>query len=154
MALREEEPTMNYAPNLAPMVDVVMVILTFFMLGMSVSVVEGVLPTELPSQVGPGGSSTVAIVPLVRIVLLESEEPPGCQIVVYGRELPENSFAALEGFLRERRTSGANETARILIDAGPGVAYQNVISAMDSCIRAGFGNIQFSVHSRLIDAAG
>ena len=39
-------------PNLAPMVDVVMVILIFFMLGTTFAISEGVLPTRLPSRIG------------------------------------------------------------------------------------------------------
>lgn len=135
-----------YAPNLASMVDVVMVILVFFMLGTSVNVSEGVLPSELPSQIGPGGAAQVAIVPTVQIALFEHSAPPGCRIVVMERELPENSFAALGAFLSERLDAGADPNGRILIGAEPGVAYQNVVSAMDACVRAGFGNIQFAVN--------
>lgn len=138
--------TKTYAPNLASMVDVVMVILIFFMLGTSVNVSEGVLPTELPSQLGPGGGSQVLVVPTVQIALMEHDQPPGCRIVVMERELAENSFAALAAFLHERRAAGADPNGRILIGAEPGVSYQCVISTMDACVRAGFGNIQFAVN--------
>jgi biopolymer transport protein ExbD len=145
--------TQTYAPNLASMVDVVMVILIFFMLGTSVNVSEGVLPTELPSQLGPGGGSQVQVVPAVQIVLMEYDQPPGCKIVVMERELVDNSFAALSAFLKERREAGADPNGRILIGAEPSVAYQCVISTMDACVRAGFGNIQFAVNPNVkIDA--
>jgi len=139
-------PTLFYAPNLASMVDVVMVILIFFMLGTSFSVSEGVLPSELPSQIGPGGSAQVAIVPTVQIALFEQPESPGCRIIIMDHELAENSFAALAALLVQRREAGADPNGRILIGAEPGVAYQNVVSAMDACVRSGFGNIQFSVN--------
>lgn len=141
--------TASYAPNLASMVDVVMVILIFFMLGTSVTVSEGVLPTELPSQVGPGGGAQVSVVPIVQIVLMEQEAPPGCRIVLMDRELSENSFAALAALLHERLEAGADPQGRILIGSEPGVAYQCVISAMDACVRSGFGNIQFAVNPNL-----
>ncbi len=145
-------PAHSYAPNLAPMVDVVMVILVFFMLGTSLAVSEGVLPTELPSKVGPGGSANVTIIPVVRITLLETAEPNGCQIIVMGRALADNSFPALEHLLREKFEAGADPKGRVLIGASPGVEYQNVISAMDACVQAGFGNIQFSVNPHVATA--
>ncbi len=143
---RGHAPAHSYAPNLAPMVDVVMVILVFFMLGTSLAISEGVLPTELPSQVGPGGAASVTIIPVVRITLLETSTARGCQIIVMGRSLEDNSFPALERLLRGKIKAGADSKGRVLIGASPGVEYQNVISAMDACVQSGFGNIQFSVN--------
>jgi biopolymer transport protein ExbD len=63
------------------------------------------------------------------------------------RELPDNSFASLRAFMSEKLRAGADPSARVLIGAEPGVAYQQVISAMDACVRAGFSNIQFGLSS-------
>ena len=145
MLRRGFSPAHAYAPNLAPMVDVVMVILVFFMLGTSLAVTEGVLPTELPSQIGPQGKAEINIVPLVRIFLSVAPNGAGCEIRVMERDLPTNSFSALRTHLREKRIAGADPTGRILIAAESEVTYQSVISAMDACVRAGFSNIQFSV---------
>lgn len=142
---RRSFPTAHAAiPNLAPMVDVVMVILIFFMLGTSFALSEGVLPTQLPSQIGPGGGASVSIVPAVRI---ELREGPGgaCQIVVMDRELQGNSFEALAAYMKEKINSGADPMGRVVLAADPGIVYQDVISAMDACVRAGFRNIQFSL---------
>jgi biopolymer transport protein ExbD len=138
-------------PNLAPMVDVVMVILIFFMLGTSFAIYEGVLPTRLPSDIGPGGGARVTIIPAVRIALLEQRGGLGCKIVVMGHDLPANSFEALTDLLRSKILAGADPTGRILIGAEPDVQYQHVISAMDACVRAGLGNIQFSVNRAALD---
>lgn len=70
---RARHPSSPSIPNLAPMVDVVMVILIFFMLGTSFALSEGVLPSQLPAQVGPGGAASVSIVPQVRIALVKRE---------------------------------------------------------------------------------
>ena len=136
----------SYAPNLAPMVDVVMVILVFFMLNPNLNVLEGALPTELPSRIGPGGGASIEVIPSVRIALLESLEGSGCRIIVMDVELPDGSFRALAGLLRQKRAAGVDAQSRVLIGAEPGVEYQHVISAMDACVRAGFSNIQFSVN--------
>ncbi|MFQ5429590.1 MAG: ExbD/TolR family protein [Phycisphaerae bacterium] len=140
------DQTRGYVPNLAPMVDVVMVILVFFMLGTSLAITEGVLPTKLPTQIGPGGAAEVAVVPTVRILLREAQTEIGCQILIMDTPLSENSFKALQGLLRAKRLAGADPDGPILIGAEPGVVYQAVISTMDACVRAGFHNIQFSVN--------
>lgn len=139
-------------PNLAPMVDVVMVILIFFMLGTTFAAFEGVLPTRLPANVGPGGSAKVAIVPMIRIALLGPLEFGFPGIRVMDHELRENSFAALGELLRGKAAAGADTESPVLLAADPDVAYQHVISAMDACVQAGFGNIQFSVSTAAIQA--
>lgn len=142
---RDLPPSRSYAPNLAPMVDVVMVILVFFMLGAHVAVEEGALPTELPSQIGPGGGASVTIIPTIHIALLETPDGHGCRIFVMDTELPDGSFTILRAVLKKKREEGANPDGRVLIEASPRVEYQHVISAMDACVGAGFANIQFSV---------
>ncbi len=145
-------PAQATIPNLAPMVDVVMVILIFFMLGTSFAIPEGVLPTQLPSQVGPGGASRVAIIPVVRIALRDDGEVGQSRILVMGSSLPENSFTALADLMHAKRRGSGDSSAPVLIAADPNVQYQDVISTMDACVRAGFGNIQFSVSTKAIQA--
>lgn len=132
-------------PNLAPMVDVVMVILIFFMLGTTFALSEGVLPTQLPKEIRPGGEAAVSILPAVRISLLEHGAGRACRIIVMEQELADQSFDTLAAFLREKRVAGADARAPVLISADGNIEYQQVISAMDACVRAGFSNIQFSV---------
>jgi biopolymer transport protein ExbD len=134
-------------PNLAPMVDVVMVILIFFMLGASFGLSEGALRTQLPARIGPGGGARIAMLPTVQIAILSQDAAPGYEIYVMDQALADNSFAGLAALLEQRRRAGADPTGKVLIGADPAVAYQHVISAMDMCVRAGFSNIQFSVRS-------
>lgn len=152
MPRRTIGPAQAAIPNLAPMVDVVMVILIFFMLGTSFAIPEGVLPTRLPSQIGPGGGARVAIIPVVRIALLDDGQTGRSRILVMGSSLPENSFAALADLMRAKRRASGDSSAPVLIAADPNVQYQDVISTMDACVRAGFGNIQFSVSTTAIQA--
>jgi len=140
---RDIPPGRSYAPNLAPMVDVVMVILVFFMLGARLAVEEGALPTELPSQVGPGGGANVTIIPTIHIALIETADGHGCRIFMMDLQLPDGSFSSLRAALQQKRDDGANPDGRVLIESSPNVEYQHVISAMDACVGAGFSNIQF-----------
>jgi len=145
MPRRDLPPAHASIPNLAPMVDVVMVILIFFMLGTTFVLSEGLLRTQLPAQTGPGGGAKVLFVPQVRIDLIRESEGQPCRILVLGRELTENSFEALSAFLRDKVSAGADPEGRVLIAADPEVIYQHVVAAMDACIRAGLRNLQFAV---------
>jgi biopolymer transport protein ExbD len=140
------EPTGERIPNLAPMVDVIMVLLVFFMLGASLQLAgEGALTTALDPRSGPGGAAAIEIIPAVKIALEEAGRGAGCNIHVMGQLLPGNTFAYLERFLRERREAGVNPDNPVVIGAQPGVRWQYVVSAMDACVRAGFTNVQFAV---------
>ena len=131
-------------PNLAPMVDVVMVILIFFMLGTSFAVMEGALQTQLPSQVAGASAEKVSIIPLIRISLGRAADS-SCQIQVMNQAMPANGFGDLEQFLAGKMNAGADAQSRVLISARPDVRYQDVISTMDASRRAGFSRIQFSL---------
>jgi hypothetical protein len=127
------------------MIDVVMVILIFFMLGTSFAISEGLLAAQLPSQVGPGGGAVVSIVPTVRILLRPQPVGDGCRISVMGLEWGEGGFDDLTRLLGEKRREGADPLGRVQISADPAVRYQHVISAMDACVRGGFSNLQINL---------
>ena len=131
-------------PNLAPLVDVVMVILIFFMMGTSFAISEGVLPTRLPTDAGsaPGSPS---FIPGVRILLSPGPTADRCLIEVAGQGMISDSFDALSDFLNRKLGQGADPQGRIVIAASPSVRYQFVISTLDACVRAGFRNVQFAV---------
>lgn len=140
------EPTGERIPNLAPMVDVIMVLLVFFMLGASLQLVaEGALTTELDPRSGPGGGAAIEIIPAVKIALEDVGRGTGCNIYVMGERLAGNTFAHLERFLRERREAGLDPGNPVVIGAQPGVRWRHVVGAMDAAVRAGFANVQFAV---------
>jgi biopolymer transport protein ExbD len=140
------EPSSERIPNLAPMVDVIMVILVFFLLGASLELgKEGVLQTELDPRSGPGEGAPIEIVPSVKIALEEVDEGRACNIYVMGEPLAGNTFEHLSRFLNQRREAGADTLNPVVIAAQPGVRWRFVIKAMDVAVRAGFANVQFAV---------
>lgn len=138
-------------PNLAPLVDVVMVILIFFMMGTSFAISEGVLPTRLPSDAGPAAGPP-SFAPGVRIALSPGTSTDRCRIEVTGQGMTSDSFDALSDFLKRKLSQGADPQGRIVIAAAPAVRYQFVISTLDACVRAGFRNVQFAVGA--VEVAG
>lgn len=145
MILRRRESPAERIPNLAPMVDVIMVLLVFFILGASLEIAhEGVLQTELDPRSGPGPGAPIEIIPAVKIALAETDDG-SCVIVVAGQPLAENSFAGLRALLVERRRAGADTRNPIVIAAQGSVRWRHVVSAMDAAVGAGFANVQFAV---------
>lgn len=138
-------------PNLAPMVDVVMVILIFFMLGAGFALSEGVLSTRLPTQIGPGGAARVWIVPTVRIALMQRPDG-GADILVMGKPLSENTPEALEALLRSKIEAGADPNGNVLVAPDPLVRYEQVIAVLDACHRAGMSRVQIAVAGDALQA--
>ena len=143
---RKRESVVESIPNLAPMVDVIMVILVFFMLGASIQLAkEGVLQTELDPRSGPGEGAAVEIIPSVKIALQDVEQGRSCNIFVNGEPLPGNTFDDLRTFLDQRRAAGADTANPVVIGSQPGVQWKLVLRAMDAAAAAGFRNVQFAV---------
>jgi biopolymer transport protein ExbD len=139
-------PAGERIPNLAPMVDVIMVILVFFLLGASLELAkEGVLQTELDPRSGPGGGVAIEIIPSVKIALEEADGGQACNIYVMGEPLSGNTFEDLRLFLDRRRAAGADTANPVVIAAQPAVRWRFVVQAMDAALRAGFTNVQFAV---------
>jgi biopolymer transport protein ExbD len=139
-------PSRETVPNLAPMVDVIMVLLVFFLLGASLDLVkQGILQTELDPSSGPGGGEAVQINPLIRIGLVDVNDGQGVRIEVLEEPLAENTFDGLLRFLQGRRRAGADPDNIVVIGAGDTVRWRYVIRAMDAAVRAGFKNVQFAV---------
>jgi biopolymer transport protein ExbD len=141
------EPAGERIPNLAPMVDVIMVLLVFFMMGARFNVLrEGMLATELDPRSGPGADAPIEIVPSIKIALEDSDDGAACTIYVMGEPLARNSFDELQRFLDDRRQAGVDTVNPVVIGAQSGVRWRFVIHAMDAAVRAGFRNVQFAVH--------
>jgi biopolymer transport protein ExbD len=140
------EPAGERIPNLAPMVDIIMVLLVFFMLGASLNLIrEGALEIELDPRSGPGEGAPVELIPSVKIGLEDIDHGAGCHIYVMGAPLEGDSFEALEKYLAQRRGSGADPSNPVVIGAQSDVHWKFVIRAMDASVKAGFANVQFAV---------
>lgn len=140
------EPAGERIPNLAPMVDVIMVLLVFFLLGASLDLVkEGVLSTELDPRSGPEQGDAIEIIPAIQIALEDVDDGDSVNIYVMSEPLTGNTFADLERFMDERRKAGADRTNPVVIGAQSNVRWRFVVKAMDAAVRARFKNVQFAV---------
>ncbi len=140
------QPSGEVVPNLAPMVDVIMVLLVFFLLGTSLDLVkQGILQTELDPSSGPGAGARAQVNPLIQIALGDVRQGEAAQIMLLDDPLGENAFEALYRQLDQRRLAGADPANPVVIVPETDVRWKYVIQAMDAAVRAGFSNIQFAV---------
>lgn len=142
-------PAGEATPNLAPMVDVIMVLLVFFLLGTSLDwVKQGVLETQLDPSSGPGAGAKVELHPLIRIALAAGPDGEGARVFLMEDALGDNAFEQLFRTLAARRSAGADPRNPIVIGAETTVRWKYVVQAMDAAVRAGFANVQFAVSFR------
>ncbi|MGD8453695.1 MAG: biopolymer transporter ExbD [Phycisphaerae bacterium] len=147
--MRKLAPVHESVPNLAPMVDVIMVLLIFFLLGASLDLVhQGILQTELDDSSGPGGGAAIQVNPLIRIALQDIDDGQGAEIFVMEEPLADNTFDGLLRYLEARRRAGADPNNIVVIGADTTTRWRFVIQAMDAAVRAGFHNVQFAVSFR------
>lgn len=133
-------------PNLAPMVDIIMCLLIYFMLGAAMHLnTEGVLQTELDDRSGPAKGESVQINPVIRIGLQDVDQGQSCTIFVQEDSLSPNTFDQLRTFMLQKRQAGADPANPVIVGAEGTVRYKFIIKAFDACVRAGFKNVQFSV---------
>ncbi len=142
-------------PNLAPMVDIIMCLLIYFMLSGALYLNrEGVLQTELDPRSGPAAGEKVQVNPVVKIGLEDVNDGKACNIWVLDEMLGENKFDELRSYMAQRRAAGADPGNPVIIGAIGSVRYRFVISAFDACVRAGFKNVQFAVSFAESESAG
>ena len=147
--MKKLEPARECVPNLAPLVDVIMVLLIFFLLGASMDLIkQGILQTELDPGSGPGAGEAVQLNPLIRIAIEDVGGGESVNIYVMEEPLEENSFDGLLAFLKARRRAGADPDNMVVIGAETTVRWRHVVKAMDAAVQAGFKNVQFAVSFR------
>ena len=141
-------------PNMTPMVDVVMCILIFFMLGSSFALPELYLSNTTPVERGPGLEPVKPdAIPPVRIPIAlrhargvtwaSAFNAPATADLVTLSANPA-STASLPDLLRERR-GHISDTAILIITPQSQVPYQDVIAAYDACIKAKYAHVTFTL---------
>lgn len=146
MRRARRQPAGETIPNLAPMVDVIMVLLVFFLMGASFNfLTEGMLKTELDPTTGPGSGVAIELTPRIRIALADLDSGRSVDIRVMDKRLPAGDFQAVHDYLVERGRAGADQENPVVLSADDQVRWDFVVKAMDAAVRAGFKNVQFAV---------
>lgn len=125
--------------NMASMVDVVFLLLIFFMCTSSFTQIEDKLPTQL-SQVGSGTNQDTMDLPPIRISLQRSVS--GAVLITCENEIfRESEFKNLVKKLEEWR---AINDMRVIIEGQGTVPFGSMVRALDACYQADLQQVAFS----------
>jgi len=139
---------LHFGPNMTPMVDVVMVILIFFMASTAFLGPEWFLQAHVAPDQKEGAAlrqDTRFRLPEVRLEVRLSADPTGTIITAFGREgmnLDQFEVLAAEvakDMVPEQPAGGAEPI--VVIEPEPNVPYNDVVRAHDACTKAGFRRV-------------
>ena len=122
--------------NMAPMIDIVFLLLVFFMCTSSFNENEGQLPAQMP-QTSLQGRKLIEDFDPVRITLRSIAS--GVEVQCDGQLC--SSFDVLYAKLQARRTIA---DVPVIIEGQKGVPFGSMVAAMDTCYRADFRRVAFS----------
>lgn len=137
----------DFGPNMTPMVDIVMVILIFFMAGTTILGPEWFLGAQVeqeqsaargdrPDEPETPDDPFALDLPPTRVRVTLSRDAEG-RTVVAGLNLTGASVEELERRLDELRDAGAIGSLEIVVQPSAGAPYQDVIRVYEACVRAG-----------------
>ncbi|TVQ59240.1 MAG: biopolymer transporter ExbD [Phycisphaerales bacterium] len=139
----------HFGPNMTPMVDIVMVILIFFMAGsafigpewfLDVGMAQGVTQTDADArEADPAPTLDLEIPPTSVVLRLRTSDDGATRVTGLG--LTDGTLGDLDETLRRHREEGAASAIRIVIEPTPGTAYQDVIRVYDACEQAGVAGV-------------
>jgi biopolymer transport protein ExbD len=126
--------------QLTSMIDVVFLLLIFFITTMSFRVIEGRLDTQLPKDKGGNPGEVVDLLePLDVHVELDPTEPEGFAVRCFGRRTPLERLASqVAGF------DAASPDAGVRLSAGPGVEHGQVVEVLDEILQGGAEKVVFA----------
>ena len=142
---RHGPPPPKYQPNLTPLIDVLFLLLLFFLLGTKFRQEEGQIPGTLP-QLGQIQGPTADLPPQVRVLI----DPLGlanenASYVIVGNSTQimnaDDLFGRLSGLHQEY--GKAADDMPVVIRARGDVRWEFVVEAFNQAARAKFKNIAF-----------
>jgi biopolymer transport protein ExbD len=141
-------------PNMTPMVDVVMCILIFFMLGSSFIMPELFLKSSMPAvdTKGLGDQKTDQKMPAVRLFIKMSRQGDNTFVSAFDSallqmnkvdDIDQKQNDEIKGFFKSKNQT-LSPDVQIIIQPKADVPYQDVITIYDYCVRAQFKQVAFA----------
>jgi len=127
--------------NLVPMIDIVFLLLIFFLVGTRFITAEGVLPGRLPHQ----DAQQMLPVPVPPIQIdLASTNGDAPEITIAGRTATPANFEQLATMLAQiQREPGYDDQTPVVLQADEELAWDHVVNAYNAAVRAKYKNIIF-----------
>ncbi len=136
----------HIGPNMTPMVDIVMVILVFFMAGTALVGREFFLSPALPTIAGPGvgEADPYALPPAEFTIDLRRANAGVGDVFASGLGQDDLSLDDMLAALRRLAIQAPTSQMTILVRASESVAYNDVVTILDGCEAAGFRRVGLS----------
>lgn len=148
---RRGRPKPNIQPNLSAMIDVIFLLLIYFVTTANFTPDEGVLTAKLPQGTGKTSESMSPPQRPLNIVLSPAGEVE-CRISIQGYPQAPTDFAELATLLvqlqydpdRGLRSGAFKPDSPVVIKPEAGVRWQHVANAFNAAVRARYTNINFA----------
>jgi len=142
--MRGRQPAECAAPELmlTPLVDVILMLLTFFLLGTNFKQVQGVLEALLPKAGGPAAKPDLSKTPMEELVI-RAMMLPGHKAPIYRlgtvdypnvKSLEDRLFALRDARLKQSVTIDPDRTA----------PFEPVLWVLNSCVKVGYTDVAFA----------
>ena len=136
------------ALRITPMIDVVFLLLLYFMLNARFAPDEFVFRVDVPrpERIGaPDDPFALPERPITVTVRSQGAGPGEYSIVTDSTVLPATgTFDTLSGALRAARGATLGEGQRFLVRPDRGTLWEHSLGAFDSIVRSGFTNVRFA----------
>lgn len=132
--------------NLAPMVDVVFLLLIFFIATTTFERPEGLLPSQLPKQSGLASEVAPPIMPIVVHVVQTGRGPTDYSIRVENFVDTPTTFNELASFLKAIQSEpGFDDETPVVIQAASEVLWDHIVGCWNAAVGAGCKRISFGL---------
>lgn len=132
--------------NLAPMVDVVFLLLIFFITTTTFKRAEGLLPSQLPTQGGQSDAVAFPITPIVVRLAQTGTTPTDYSLRIDNFVNAPSTFNELASFLEDIQSNpGFDDETPVIIQTRPEVMWELVVECWNAAVRAGYRRISFGL---------
>ena len=127
--------------ELTPMIDVVFLLLIFFIVTMKFKVLEGKLETELPKDVGVNAGEVLDLLEKVEVTIrADASAQYGMSVAINGAKVPNlTTFRS-----RIAKFVELDPKQKATLYPGPKVNYEQVVKVVDQCIMEDLVDITFA----------
>ena len=122
--------------QMAPLIDAVFLLLTYFLFTISLSTIEGLLPSDL--AVGNDFQQQQSDRQPTQRELVIRLVQSGARVQYFIDDWPANDFDSVRSHL-----AGITKDDVVVIDAGPTVAYDHVVHLYNFCLKTGVEKVVF-----------
>jgi biopolymer transport protein ExbD len=131
--------------NLTPMIDVVFLLIFFFLTVSRFGAVEGMLPARLPARPS-AGATAVPRTPLYVRMVAPAEADGLCRVTIDRFQVTPILLAELPAKLSSirREVPGFDRGTRVILVAGAEIPWDDVVNAYNAAIAAEYRKVLFA----------